>query len=213
MKKILLTLGVCLTVNMAFAQEDIPDLKKEKIEKQPAFNLVKQYAKLVSCDSSFDQKNDSELFKTTINDVLTIHPPLVTEENNLSTSTYYVVWQGNKGCLFANNAASTHSYFVTEVSSTYPIFYREKTLFINTGNADDGHNKTLDDAFEFEKNEIIRFSIERISKVENGVYDIFNREYVETDISSAPSNLVQTRLKYDSDRGEWMKVFKKVKMD
>lgn len=207
MKKIIMTLFLLSSFNIAHAQAA---LQKENFEKKIALNLVKQYVTSIACDTSFESSSETTL-KTGLKQVFTIVSPTIKSlQEDPVQSSYYVLWQGNKGCQFANNPVSTASYFVTEVISTYGPMYEPKPLVVNNGYAEEGNNPKLDDAFEFNKHEILAFTIDNINKINDQEYDVFSRDYAPDDINFAPSLVIQTRLKYNEEEKTWSKVFRKV---
>lgn len=189
------------------------DAKKEVRERVLAFDLVKQYAKATACETSFDPiRKDSGLSKrTTLQDVFTIKAP---ELNGASEdqSHYYVLWQGNRGCEFANTAAVSEAYHVTEVvSSVGPMYISQPlTVKIYDDAVEKDTNQTLDDEFQFEKNNIVNFAIDKIKKISDGIFEIQHRAYGKGDISNSPTVPIKTLLKFNGANQKWSVISRKV---
>ena len=201
--RITLTSLLLVICNVTYANVDT---KKEQREKVIAFDLVKQYAKTTACDTSFDPiKKDSGLNKrTTIQDVFTIQAPEVNGDS-INQSRYYVLWQGNRGCEFANTAAVSEAYHVTEVVSSLGPMYQSQPLTVKTHDYSMGKdiNPNLDDEFQFEKNDIVNFAIDKITKINDDVFEIQHRAYGKNDISNAPTVPIKTLLKFNEKDQKW----------
>lgn len=199
--RITLTSLLLVICNVTYAKVDT---KKEQREKLIAFELVKQYAKTTACDTSFDPiKKDSGLNKrTTIQDVFTIQAPEMNEDPE--QSRYYVLWQGNRGCEFANTPAVSEAYHVTEVISSFGPMYQSQPLTVKIyGASMDNINPNLDNEFQFEKNDIVNFAIDKITKINDDIFEIQHHAYGENDISNSPTIPVKTLLKFNEKDQEW----------
>jgi hypothetical protein len=199
--RITLTSLLLVICNVTYAKVDT---KKEQREKLIAFDLVKKYAKTTACETSFDPiKKDSGLNKrTTIQDVFTIQAPEV--NGDIDQSRYYVLWQGNRGCEFANTAAVSEAYHATEVVSSFGPMYQSQPLTVRIyGDSMENINPNLDDEFQFEKNDIVNFAIDKITKINDDVFEIQHRAYGEHDVSNAPTIPIKTLLKFNEKDREW----------
>lgn len=207
--KIIIT-GLLLSIcHISYAKVDE---KKELREKVLALNLVKQYVKSIACETSFDSmKKDSSIRKRISPDVFTIQSPQIDEAYG-ERSKYYVLWQGNRGCEHANTPVVSEAYYVTEVVSSIGPMYTSKPLTIRVydDNFEENNNQTLDDAFQFEKNDILSFTIKKITKISDGIFEIQHTAYDEKDISGSPTIPVKTILQFNDKKNEWHTISRKV---
>lgn len=210
LNKTLITAFLLILSHNSYAKVDI---KKEQRERFLALDIVKNYVKSIACDTSFEPlSKDSGLSKrTTIQDVFTINAPKLDEQAYYNQSKYYVLWQGNMGCEYANTPAVSEAYHVTEVVSSIGPMYKSKPLTVKIySDYDISLNHTLNDAFQFEKNNILNFTIDKITKISEGVFEIKHGDHDKNDPSNFPSLSVRTILAFNDSDQEWHVISRKV---
>lgn len=166
MKKWSLLMMVAVFVSQAYAESELE-------EKAKALSVLKKYSETVACDTNFEDQNSLEPF---LKDIYTI------ERDEMGNATYYVLWQGDRGC---SGGSGTRSFHVSKVSRDSRI----KPFLVNSDTA-------FGKQFSEEVNSRL---IESVKKINSDHFIVTSGDYSENDPNCCPS----LKYQYDVQRENW----------
>ena len=112
-KKLPLLIMLTAFTSQAYAESELE-------EKAKALSVLKQYSETVACGTNLEEQ---ESLEPLLKDIYTI------ERDDLSGATYYVLWQGDVGCL---GGSGTTYFYISEIgrdSNAKPFLVKSDNAF------------------------------------------------------------------------------------
>lgn len=155
----------------------------ENQEKVQVLNVIKKYSEVTACMTTFEKNTER---KTTIKDVFTID-----RDPSLGSSSYFILWGGDKGC---NGGSGTYSVIFSEVSR----FSESRPFLVQN-----------DDALGTDIYENINFRfIESVKMPQPKTLEIISWNYADDKYGGKDggNNFPANKFKYvvkQNDNGQW----------